>query len=143
FVGILTNGTSGDVNIWDFLEPGRYPGGLYAKSELIGKHLARQVAGALQQAGWEHNEELQLAAGYQEQPLSLRKPSAGELERARQVAASGDYREHAGISTDIDERMLQWVYAREQVLLAEYPDTEPFPIQGLRIGALRIGGLGG
>jgi hypothetical protein len=80
FIGIMSNGTSGDINIWDFMEPERFPNGEYEKTKLIGSVLAEKVAGELAKATWEAGPSISML--YNETELNIRKPSAGELEAA-------------------------------------------------------------
>ncbi len=137
FVAMLSNGTSGEANIWDFLQPGRYPEGEHEKKELIGKDLARKLAGALNDIEWQENPAL--AGALQFVTLGVRKPSVAEVEAAKKIVAQTDYRL---INPLLPESMPK-IYAREQVLLNEYPDTIEFPIQALKIGNISIGALGG
>lgn len=137
FVGMMTNGTSGEANIWDFLDPDRYPKQHFAKSELIGSDLAAKVATALADTRWDASPRLDVL--YKEVSVGLRKPSPEDLETAREIVATADYE---NIST-IDYETLRQIYAREQVLLSEYPDSKLSPVHAMRIGAGLIGGLGG
>jgi neutral ceramidase len=137
FVCMMTNGTSGEANIWDFLAPERYPKQPFEKSGLIGKDLAGKVAAAIHGLAWEENPTLQ--ASYKELTVGVRKPSPDEVERAKAIVGKADF-EH--IKT-IDEDALRKIYAREQIFLYEYPDTIKSPIQLVRIGSVRIGALAG
>lgn len=136
FVGMLSNGTSGEANIWDFLQPDRYPKGPHEKSEMIGADLAGQLAEKLKIIQW--NEQPVLSVAYAEILTGLRKPSAEEVEAAKKIVAETDYR-----LIDLNAGALTKIYAREQVLLNEFPDATMFPIQVLTIGDITIGGLGG
>lgn len=142
FVGIMSNGTSGDANIMDFLEPDRYPAGHFEKSALIGSDLAGRVARSLAQLVWE--EAPSLAVQYAEAPVRLRKPSETEVLEAKRIVSETHYEalrlkeSHTG-----NEDGFRRIYAREQVLLSGFPDQVPFPVQLFRIGKGRIGGLGG
>lgn len=136
FVGMMSNGTSGEANIWDFLDPDRYPKEHFAKSELIGKDIAKKVFEALQTADWQINPAL--SAQYTEVVTGVRKPSADELEAAKEIVAESYYEN----IQQVDRDALRRVYAREQVLLNEYPDTNVFPVQALQIGDVQIGALG-
>lgn len=142
FVGIMTNGTSGDANIMDFLQLDRYPKGQFEKSALIGADLAGKVIRSLDGLAWEDSP--QLDARYAELSIRLRKPSSQELEEARTIVSETHYEtlrlkeSHTG-----NEDGFRRIYAREQVLLHEFPDQVLFPVQLLRIGHGMIGGLGG
>jgi len=136
FVGILSNGTSGDTNIWDFLHPNRYPEALHEKSRLIGTSLAEKVVHSLDNAEWDLRPSL--ATQYAEITVGIRKPSADELYASRKLVKESAYEKIAGNADDLKQ-----IYAREQVLLNEYPDAAPFPVQVFKIGKGMIGALGG
>ncbi|GAB2781589.1 neutral/alkaline non-lysosomal ceramidase N-terminal domain-containing protein [Rhabdobacter roseus] len=136
FVGMMSNGTSGDVNIWDFVDNSRYPTGYFEKSKRIAADLVEKVAEALPQLDWQSTP--QLAALTDKVPLATQKPTPEELAAARQVVADSQYE---GLTPD--EAGLRKIYAREQVLLGEFPDTTSGPVQVLRIGDGVIGGLPG
>lgn len=136
FVGIMSNGTSGDINVWDFKDQSRYPRAHFEKSKLIGTQLAEKVVQALTFVSWE--EEPDLSAIYEEVPLQVTKPTLEEVEVAKQVVAVTDYRD---IVPDLDG--LKRIYAREQILLNEFPDTVNCPVQAVRIGSGVIGALSG
>ncbi|WP_128548169.1 neutral/alkaline non-lysosomal ceramidase N-terminal domain-containing protein [Larkinella soli] len=137
FVGMMSNGTSGEANIWDFLDPDRYPKEHFAKSELIGKDIAAKVFDALKTVAWQADPAL--SAEYAEVAAGVRKPTGEELEAARRLVADTQYKAIQQVDMDV----LRRIYAREQVLLNEYPDTNLFPVQALQIGEGRIGALGG
>lgn len=136
FVAILSNGTSGEANIWDFLQPDRYPKEEHQKKEMIGKDLAAKLSGAIKNIQWQANP--LLSAAFKDVTLGVRKPSVAEVEAAKEIVSQTDYR----LITPNQEAMVK-IYAREQVLLNEYPDTIEFPIQALKIGDISIGALGG
>lgn len=136
FVPIMSNGTSGEVNIWDFLQPDRYTKELHRKSEFIGHDLAHKVLQSLHELQWEEGASLSVL--YEELPVGLRKPSESELESAKQIIRDTNY-EHIVLN----EEGYRQVYAREQVLLAEFPDQVNFYIQSFKIGSGSIGALGG
>lgn len=136
FVAIMSNGTSGDINCWDFLHPERYPAEPFQKSKLIAGEIANRVHAALQHIQWEENPLLDVH--YNEIILRLRKPTAEEAAAAAVIMQQTDY-----TKLDINDEGLQKIYAREQALLFEYPDTMPYPLQVFRIGPGMIGGLSG
>jgi hypothetical protein len=136
FVGMLSNGTSGDANIWDFLQPDRYPKEFFKKSELIGNDLATRVFEALQNTSWDADPVL--ACIYDEIAMPVCKPSSEELQAATEIVKTSDFE-----NIEANEEGLKKLYAREQVLLNEYPDTVPFPLQAMKIGSCIIGALAG
>ncbi len=137
FVAMLCNGTSGEANIWDFLNPGRFPAGNYKKSRLIGSDLAKKVAQSVTEIEWQSD--ASLVAQYTDLQISVRKPDAHELQAAKQLVSESRYEKLEGI----DYATMRQLYAREQVLLNEFPDTVDFPVQAIKIGDVVIGGLGG
>ena len=68
----------------------------------------------------------------------LSKPTVAELDAAKVIVQQNDY----GTIT-IDESGIRNIYAREQLLLNEYPDTSITKVQAIGIGKLIIGTLGG
>lgn len=137
FVCMMSNGTSGEANIWDFLDPDRYPREPFQKSKVIGADLAAKVVRATNGLQWEH--EITLSSASVNVETGVRKPSAKELIEAKKVVGATRYED----IRDINGETLRALYAREQVLLNEYPGTVPFPVQAMRIGPGIIGALGG
>jgi len=137
FVGIMSNGTSGEANTWDFLHPNRYPTAYFAKSELIGNELAERVVQSLDNLTWDTNPDL--STQYVELEVGVRKPSKAELDAARELVSTTDYRSIHQVDLD----GLKRIYAREQVLLNEFPNVISFPVHAIKIGAGIIGGLAG
>ena len=136
FVGMMSNGTSGDINIWDFMQPNRYPKEHLAKTKIIGNDLAVNIFNQIQKAEWDDNPSLQIE--YNEIAVVVSKPTATELEAAKEIVQQNEYDTIA-----IDENGMRKIYAREQLLLNEYPDISTTKLQALRIGKLVIGALGG
>jgi hypothetical protein len=143
FVAMMTNGTSGDANIVDFLQPDRYPKQLFAKSALIGNDIADNVFNSIKNMEWTANPSLSVL--YEEIPVAIRKPSPDELTAAEAIVKETHY-DHLAMNelghTGNDDA-LKRIYAREQVLLHEYPDIISFPVQAFKIDSCIIGGLGG
>lgn len=137
FVGMLSNGTSGEVNIWDFLDTNRFPKANFEKSRLIGGDLAEKVYRSLKQVQWQTV--LSLDVKYADVPVKIRKADAAMLASAKELVAASNY----GHLQGIDYNSMRKVYARELVLLNEFPDTIDFPVQAIKIGDTIIGGLGG
>jgi neutral ceramidase len=126
FVGILSNGTSGDVNNINFREPARktLPG---ERCRTVAEIVA--VAAKKAHAKATHRTNITLAVAEKDIKLGVRKPSAVEIQRAKDILAK------------VGERVLQGleeVYARETVLLADYPNQVPIKLQAMRIGELGI-----
>ena len=125
-VAILSNGTSGDVNNIDFRTP-RTRGEAFSRI----RHVAGQVADAALKvrAQAEYTDRASLAMLERELELAVRKPSAAELEQAKQIIARPD---------DKGLPRLARYYAQQAVRLSQYPDTVKIKIQALRVGQLGI-----
>jgi hypothetical protein len=126
FVGILSNGTSGNVNNINFAGP---PPGKREAGEQS-RVVAAAVAGAAQKAAnTDYRDNITLAVAEKEIELGVRKPTADEVKRAEAILAAAKGRELRGP----DE-----VYARETVLLTKYPDTVKLKVQAIRVGDLGV-----
>ncbi|MGV3601099.1 MAG: hypothetical protein ACO1N1_07835 [Dyadobacter fermentans] len=136
FVGMMSNGTSGDVNIWDFMYPERHPKAHFAKSELIGSDLAGRVFQSMDTLEWKS--EVLLDAALELVSIPVTKPSSRELEMAAELVAGAHFE-----TIEPDQEGLKQIYAREQILLNEMPDRRECPVQVIRIGDGMIGGLAG
>jgi hypothetical protein len=126
FVGILSNGTSGDINNIDFRSeaPKIKPG---ERSRLVADAVATATVKALDKAEYEGRARLQCAT--KEIELGVRKPTAAEIKRAEEILEKAKGRELKGA----DE-----VYARETVLIAKYPDTVKVALQVMVIDGLAV-----
>lgn len=127
FVGILSNGTSGDVNNVNFAltaGPKRQP---YEQMGLVAEAVAQAAKSAWDRVKFESS--LSLAAAQREIELGVRLPSAEDVARAETLLAAAAGRPLKGTSE---------IYARETVLLAKYPARVKSLIQALRIGELGI-----
>jgi hypothetical protein len=130
FVGIMSNGTSGDVNNINFGSPAiKYGPG--ERIKIVADQVAKKIADVYSKL--EYRTDVTLAASTKELQLGVRKPTEKDLERARTVLA-----EQAGKSDLVGTAA---VYARESVLLAKYPDTVPVTVQALRIGDVGIAAI--
>ena len=136
FVGMMTYGTGADVNIWEFRHPERYPVEQFAKTKFIGSDLADRVVSRLREVIWQENPELDVQ--FEELQLAVRKPSAKELELARRRFTAEGLDNLTG-----DPDAVARIYAREVLLVNQYPDTFSSSVQAIRIGDQVIGALGG
>ena len=129
FVGIMSNGTSGDINNINWHGPANQLKEPYAQIHAVANDVATEVqriVGALQ---WRDDVTLRTAS--RELTLAVRKPTAEELEKAKALIAD---RPSLALKT------LPEIYAREQVLLAPYPDTITMPLIAFRLGDLAVAG---
>jgi len=127
FVGIMSNGTSGDVNNINYGAPAiKYGPG--ERIKVVADHVAKKAAEAYLKI--EHEGDVMLVSAVKDLELGVRKPSEKDLERARKILDDNkDKKVLAGTSA---------IYARESVLLAKYPDTVRVKVQALRIGDIGI-----
>ncbi len=131
FVGIMANGTSGDVNAIDLTAPAQsHPP--YEEMTLIAHAVADEVFRVYDRI--EHRSDLTLAMREITLPLRVRKPDAARLAWAKPLHASGQAKFAAGRPLTQPE-----VYAREAMYLKDYPHVTPVKIQAIRIGDLAIG----
>ena len=126
FVGMLSNGNSGDVNNINFREAGqKYQPG--ERSRLVATAVADAAVKALEKA--EYRSDVSLASAGMTIELPVRKPTAAEVKRAEDILAKAGNRELKGVEE---------VYARETVKMAKYPDAVTIPLQVLRVGDMAL-----
>lgn len=129
FVGIMSNGTSGDINNINFRGPAE-KNPPYAKMRVVANDVAEEVAHAYKTI--EHRDWVQLKAAQSELNLEVRKPTPAMMSNAQKVLARGD-----------DEKplhhSLEKTYAqRIMTLQNEWPDRIDVILQAFRIGDLGI-----
>ena len=126
FVGIMTNGTSGDINNVNFFEggPQREP---FEQIRLVARDVAESTRAAYDRVKYHEWVPIKLAEA--EIELAVRRPSKEELADAKQHLAT------AGQPPYRDQRS---IYASETLDLADYPATVTAILQAIRIGDLGI-----
>jgi hypothetical protein len=127
FVGILSNGTSGDINNINFGGPAPKRQGHYEQIRVVANDVAETALEAYRKIA--HRDWVSLDAAVREIELGVRLPDEKDIERAKEVLAKAKGRALRG---------LEEVYARETVLLAKYPPKVKVVLQALRIGELGI-----
>jgi neutral ceramidase len=127
FVAMMTNGTSGNINNINF--GAEAPKGLspYEKMGIVGNTVAAEAFKVYQTIKFQNW--VSLASVQKELTLGVRKPAKEEVTKAKAVLAKVDKSLLRG---------LEEIYARETVLLNEYPNQVPLIIQAFRIGDLAI-----
>ncbi|HEV3023325.1 MAG TPA: hypothetical protein VGX76_12695 [Pirellulales bacterium] len=129
FVGMMSNGTSGNINNIDFLHPrdGAPP---YQQMRHVAHVVADEALRVYRAIEFRDSVEL----GIRESRIALRRrlPAADEVERAKFILAQGK---------GAELRSLEEIYARETVLLSDWPATIETVVQGLRVGELGIAAL--
>lgn len=126
FVAMMSNGTSGDINNINFrtAHPPLLP---YGRMNLVANLLASEAYKVIQKIQY-HNW-VSLDSDQKEISLAVRRPTAKEVKRAKEIMSRA---KGPGMVTR-DE-----VYARETVLIADYPEKVPVILQAFRIGDLAI-----
>jgi neutral ceramidase len=125
FVGIMSNGTSGDANCCDFVNPPRK-----FDRFTVGEDVAQAAFEAYRQI--RHYDWVPLAAEEKLLTLGVRMPSAEEVAKAK---------EHLTKVPGGKPRTVTDVYARETVILSEMPATRELKLQAIRIGPLGIAAM--
>ena len=126
FIGILCNGTSGDINNVN-PKVKREEAPPYTQIRRVAEDVAREVFRVTQ--GIEYRRERKLGSAWSECVVGTRRPSAAEVEQARAVVAGRNV-----------EQLSSWTenYAREQLLLAGWPAEVSLPLQVFRLGDLAV-----
>jgi hypothetical protein len=130
FVGILTNGTSGDVNNINFRERGKsLPA--YEKIRVVAEEVAEAVDEALK--GVTYRPWVPIAAARTELTLATRRPTEEQVAFARRVEAmpEGTEPKYPHVRT----------YAARVLQLASSPEGVAVPLQAIRLGDLGIAAI--
>lgn len=122
FVGIMSNGTSGDANCCDFPNPPRN-----FDRFTVGEDVAQAAFAVYPQI--KYYDWVPLAVAEEQLTLGVRMPTADEVAKAKECLAELK----GGLPRNGTE-----VYARETILLSELPPTRTLKLQALRIGELGI-----
>lgn len=131
FVGILTNGTSGDVNNIDFSKPGPSYGP-YEKMNVVAEDVAQEVLKVYKNIPYQ--DKVTLKAARTSLTLKIRKPSREIYERSLKVRNSpADTKFEHSLERIFADRAIQFY--------EEWPDQVEVPLQVFRIGDLGIRGI--
>ncbi len=140
FIGIMTNGTSGDVNTFDFRQTKHYPTGNFEKMKLIANDISDSILVSLKQASWDSKAALKHANA--EVAVDRRQPSKELLAREKEIVRKTNY----GSLGSIDKAGSDYsrLYALDVVKLDAYqPKTFQLPVQAISLGEGTIGTLPG
>jgi neutral ceramidase len=126
FVPLMSNGTSADINNIDYRRP-RTSQPPYEQIRRVADDVAVEVHRVLKSLPYRRD--VTLAAANAELSVPVRRPSPSEIAQARGIVHGRDRRE-----------LRTWpeFYAREQILLEDYPDSLSLPLQIFRIGEVRV-----
>lgn len=125
FVGIMSNGTSGNTGAI------RHGGRQYEPYEWMkvsARSLAQDTVKVMANARYEYD--VELSSGYSELELGVRLPSAERIEWAKQVLDGNGGGESA--------HRWEKVYAQEAIHLSKRSPTVDLPLQVFGIGGIRI-----
>jgi neutral ceramidase len=129
FVGILSNGTSGDVNNINFTQKSSRRYQRYEKMQEVAEKVASRVHEADQQLTF--HDWVALGAAERQLPLKVRKPTAEMLKYFEEVTLEED---NGSQTRHVRER----IYAGRIAKLKDAPDEIRVPLQAMRIGNLGI-----
>lgn len=130
FVGVMSNGTSGDINNINFQAPSpqRQP---YEQINRVAAIAAGAVYKAYQTVDFQ--DWVKLDARMSELTLNVRKPDEATLERARAILDDPD--EAPG------DHSREETYARRTIQMHESPDEVDIWVQALRVGDVGIAAI--
>jgi hypothetical protein len=129
FVGIMCNGTSGNINNIDFTKPSP-KAAPYERMREVAEDVAQAVFKAYPSVRW--REAVPLGAAFGEVRLALRHPTPEQVERAKGILAA---RKPDAKAT------LEEIYAERTLRVNEVPSHDDLPVQALRIGDVGIATL--
>ena len=132
FVGIMSNGASGNINNINFFgekEPRKWAP--YEKMRVVADLVAAEVFKAYRLT--RHQDWVPLGAAATELPLSVRVPAKADIEWAESVL-----NRPAGTSV---RHIREATYARRTTDMRNYPPRIPLILQALRIGDVGIGAI--
>lgn len=131
FVGILSNGTSGDINNIDF-QGGSGGYGPYEKMTEVAELVAQRVKEA--EAKITYHDWVPLASAHREITLDVAKPEP-------KIAAYVAHIQAMPEDAETKYHRLERIYAKRVQALIDGPDTVDIRLQALRIGDLGIGAI--
>lgn len=132
FVGMMSNGTSGDVNNINFRGPAeKYPP--YDKMKLVGDDVAKEVLRVYKTI--KHQDWVKLQAEQSEISLDVRRASLEMLTNAKKILARPETEKPMfhGLEREFAKSVLQ--------MEEEYPDEVDVIIQAFRIGELNVAAI--
>ncbi|MCB0687864.1 MAG: hypothetical protein KDC53_15115 [Saprospiraceae bacterium] len=130
FVSIMSNGTSGNINNIDFSGRYKQAGGYYTQMNYVANVLAAEVVKVIETI--EYQDWISLVAKTDEIKLGVRLPDENDIDRAAKIVEKAE---------GPNMKTAEEIYARETLLLKDYPTTVQVPLQVLRIGTLAIAAI--
>ncbi|HQS50409.1 MAG: hypothetical protein B7X86_07390 [Sphingobacteriales bacterium 17-39-43] len=126
FVAMLSNGTSGNINNVNN-KGNRLSLPPYTRMQQVANIVAAEAFKAYQNI--KYQDWISLSSVQKEITLGVRLPDKKEIERAKEIIANAK-------SPIMDSR--EEIYARETMLLKDYPKQVPLILQAFRLGDLAI-----
>ncbi len=126
FVAAMTNGTSGDVNNVNF-RTARDRGPAYSRINAVAQVVAAKAAEAYGRLTFRTDATLDMREAAV--TVGVRRPTRDETAKARYILSQGEGE---------PLKKVEEIYARETLLLADYPPTVETLVQAVRIGELGI-----
>lgn len=131
FLGIMSNGTSGDINNMNFAkEPERYP--IYEKMKVVANDLAKGVADQFEKLTY--HDWVPLKAVSTVMMLKIRNPSAELIENQEKIKQHQDPK-------PLYHRLEKFYVERVDKFVKRSPEKIPVTIQAFSIGDLAISGI--
>ena len=134
FVGMMSNGTSGNINNVNYAGPStlrkKAPG---EQIQAVASSVADAAMRAWDKLTWKAD--VPLASAEQDLLLKVRKGTPADLKRAQHLMDTLP-RDKDGQFSD-----RKAIYARETVLLDKFPDAVPVKVQAHRIGGLHVAAI--
>ena len=130
FVSIMSNGTSGDINNNDYSGKIEIAPGPYVQMTYVANLLASEAFKVIQNI--EYQDDLKLSSAQEEISVGVRLPDASEVKRAEEIVAKAE-------GPNMKSR--EEIYARETILIKDYPDQVDMILQAFRIGDLAIAAI--
>ncbi len=140
FVGIMSNGTSGDVNTMDFRLTKNYPTGDYEKMVLIANDISDSIIVSLKNLHW--SDKPGFSVGGSGIVIKRRQPSEELLSWAKEMVRKTDFTKLGTDDKASDD--IKSSYALDIVKIDFYePLSYELPLQAVRLGEGTIGTLPG
>ncbi len=126
-IGLLSNGTSGDVNNINFTDPHPQPKKPFEQMRYVAKSVADQAITAAKKM--EYRGAITIAMAERRLMIANRRPTEVQVDRAREVLATED-------ESSLPDRAKQ--YAQWVIQLSEPPFDSEVVLQAVRIGDIGI-----
>lgn len=130
FVGIMSNGTSGDVNNINFRGPAEKHEP-YAKMRIVANDVANEVLRVYRTI--QYRDHVPLRAAQSELNLKVRRPDSEMLAYAQKVLAKPE--------TETPVHRLEKTYAERTIQMSKWPESVNVIMQTFRIGDLGVAAI--